>query len=406
VNSTTLTSSLDWLDLNADDRRKMIEVVSLFKLRETRDELGLGSIRDVFSELLFPGTGTMQTRARYFLFVPWIYKRLERIKVPSAKLQERLKREEARLIPILMQNDADGVIGRRSGANLTRFPSNVYWNGYWRWGIFQHKISQSQYHRSLDRFYLQRKTHRRTDDGDPLDWSSENNWDPHLPEAPANFPDGVTLKLRKVEAEYLREKIQLGCADSMLPFLIEAGVPVAKVEFAWMHPGFASFPGWLQDHLNHARCFSELMLGAALLYNYSLAKMDDRESLVQIYSEDLDAWRKMIGTRFDALRSWDRTQFWNLVRSRGRIPVLTQQFVNHWLDLVLAGSQAPVIEGSKQALKLVREREMMLKRGRSRFQSKRHRELWGGASGNFQLDFRWWVARRIANDLIEGLDAQ
>lgn len=38
----------------------------------TLDELGIGSIRDTFSDELFPGTSTIQTRARYFLFVPWI----------------------------------------------------------------------------------------------------------------------------------------------------------------------------------------------------------------------------------------------------------------------------------------------------------------------------------------------
>jgi hypothetical protein len=46
---------------------------------------------------------------------------------------------------------------------------------------------------------------------------------------------------------------------------------------------------------------------------------------------------------------------------------------------------------------------VFLKRGRSRFRSKQHRQLWGGSAGSFQLDFRWWVARRLANDIIRGL---
>ncbi len=41
--SILLKSEISWLDFAEDDRRKMMEVLSLFKLRETRDELGLQS---------------------------------------------------------------------------------------------------------------------------------------------------------------------------------------------------------------------------------------------------------------------------------------------------------------------------------------------------------------------------
>ena len=37
----------------------MIEVVSLFKERDTRDELGLGQIRNGFADLFFPGNAIM-----------------------------------------------------------------------------------------------------------------------------------------------------------------------------------------------------------------------------------------------------------------------------------------------------------------------------------------------------------
>ena len=43
-------SSLTWLDFSEAERRKMIEIVALFKERDTRDELGLATIRDSFSD--------------------------------------------------------------------------------------------------------------------------------------------------------------------------------------------------------------------------------------------------------------------------------------------------------------------------------------------------------------------
>lgn len=47
------------------------------------DPLGLGPVRDALSETLFPGISTIQTRARYFPFVPWIYRSLDEDRIGS-----------------------------------------------------------------------------------------------------------------------------------------------------------------------------------------------------------------------------------------------------------------------------------------------------------------------------------
>jgi len=54
-----------------------MDVVKLFRERDTVDELGVGTARDAFSNYFFPGTSTIQTRAKYMLFIPWVYKKLE-----------------------------------------------------------------------------------------------------------------------------------------------------------------------------------------------------------------------------------------------------------------------------------------------------------------------------------------
>jgi hypothetical protein len=41
-----LESSVAWIDFAEEDRRRMTEVISLFSERDTRDELGLRSVRD------------------------------------------------------------------------------------------------------------------------------------------------------------------------------------------------------------------------------------------------------------------------------------------------------------------------------------------------------------------------
>jgi len=48
-------STLSWLDFSEAERRRALQVVELFAVQETRDELGLGAIRDALSEAMFPG---------------------------------------------------------------------------------------------------------------------------------------------------------------------------------------------------------------------------------------------------------------------------------------------------------------------------------------------------------------
>lgn len=86
----------------------MQEVIELFREHDTVDELGIGSIRDAFSNLLFPGTSVLHTRARYFLFIPWIYLELERQRVASVQIAARARRDEIRLISPLIKGGEEG----------------------------------------------------------------------------------------------------------------------------------------------------------------------------------------------------------------------------------------------------------------------------------------------------------
>jgi hypothetical protein len=66
-----MASALSWLDFSAEEQRRIREMLRLFEEKESRDGLGIGQVRDAFSDLLFPGTSVLLTRARYFLVVPW-----------------------------------------------------------------------------------------------------------------------------------------------------------------------------------------------------------------------------------------------------------------------------------------------------------------------------------------------
>ena len=68
---------LGWIDFSKSERSNVLSVLELLSEQGTLDELGIAPIRDGFSELLFPGTTTIQTRAKYFFIVPYALRDLE-----------------------------------------------------------------------------------------------------------------------------------------------------------------------------------------------------------------------------------------------------------------------------------------------------------------------------------------
>ena len=63
---------LGWIDFSKDERNKVLNVIHLLDEPGAVDELGIGAVRDAFADYFFPGTSTVQTRAKYFLIVPYV----------------------------------------------------------------------------------------------------------------------------------------------------------------------------------------------------------------------------------------------------------------------------------------------------------------------------------------------
>jgi len=74
------------------------------------------------------------------------------------------------------------------------------------------------------------------------------------------------------------------------------------------------------------------------------------------------------------------------------------------LDLALEGDLKG-IDSNRKATELIRARERTLKRAQARLENPRALELWGGAAGASQLDYRWRTVQTIVADIQRGLGA-
>jgi hypothetical protein len=401
-----MTPSLSWLAYSDHERRRTIELIKQFREQDTRDELGIGTVRDAISDALFPGTSTIQSRVRYFLLVPWMYLQLEAKRVPSSSIRDRARREELKLIhALLASDDPEGTIGRLVKDRLKILPSAIYWSGLQIWGIRLYPGHQDQYHRSLEGFYAAQTRVLRADDGERIGGVRARNWHAGLPPAPADFPGTASLRLRRVDAEYLRERILTHCPRTLLAFLVDRRLPANEADFPWEHPRAGEIPDHNRQELEHARNFSVTVFGAPLLYNLMLAEKRQSEELVAEYREDLVTWLDEVERLLSRLQTWDRQAFWVLVRRQNpRISLGTQLFVERWLEFVLSGERTRVAEHNV-ARALVSDREYAMKRGLSRLHNPRALELWGGAAGARRMSFRWNpIVREIVRDIHESLD--
>lgn len=382
----------------------MLDVVSLFSEKTTRDELGIGAVRDALADLFFPGTSTIQTRARYFLFIPWIYQELVKRKTPSAQIAAKLRQKEVDLINALAASgETKGVIGIQARAGLKRLPSNIYWYGLGAWGIRYFPGSQDDYHCSLDGLYHAAAHAQRNDDGEPVDGKTTHSWHQGLPPIPFNFPDNVTFRLTPTEAEYLVERIVTKHQHSLLAFLADIRRILPSTDFAWEHPLFDEFPARIQQQLHHARNFSEIIQGSALLYNLMLAEQKQSEELAERYRQSLQDWADQLVAQQHDLQQWDHQEFWRTVADAGaQISLPTKRFIQRWLDLALNPKVIYEVANHLEARHLIQEREVALKGGQARLNNSRALELWQGESGTAQLDYRWGTAQRILSDILNG----
>jgi hypothetical protein len=411
-----MTSSVTWLDHDGAAHERAMELLALFWEKESRDELGIGGIRDSIADRLFPGTSTIQTRLRYMCFIPWLYAGLEQRQRSARVFTVEARDAETALRNELIRSEKSGVIGRDAGATLKRMPSSIYWAGLGAWGLRRSQGSQREYHGGIDRLYARRTSRRRQGDAEWDEDDHSETWHHQLLALqPEGFPAGATFSLTNAEADLLIECLQRHQRGSLLAFLAVQTV-ASKEKTAcgapWQHPNFAAFPQEHREFLGQARIFSFLHKGAALLYNLLLAEVRAQgmtseqlaqsppEVLAESYRNTLTEW--VDDPEFGDLAAWSPRAFWQEVVGRGHsIRQETREFVETWWRLVVREGNA--LSDSPESRALIRAREIQLKRLQSRFTNSRALEQWGGNAGTGRLVYRWFTAQSFLNDLQEAL---
>lgn len=418
INGNRQTSAIGWVDFSSEHRERVKSVIDLLSTPGVIDELGIGVIRDSFSDSLFPGISTIQTRAKYFLTVPRLFKDYEKLPANQRrrrKLADYLNDHENRCMETMVANHKDdpqiGIIGEsffNEKGEVQRKPSSVYWTGIRQFGLIQTRLSLQTFCRKFANpdqplHDLVQGSDKMT--GDDPDAAEQANETINSPAYDDDWIDTLTVHLSKEEASFLSSQIAASVPKSLMgQVLLDAEMRTTFLElpndwnfttFADEAPFLGQLPERLQRIIAAARDFWQLMLGAHIRYNCLLQK---RHGSSELQAEFEVMWTDWLSDMQSfSWNRWETGFLWELAKLHHRkVQSYTIQFVETWIEECRKGA------GIQSLDELVGRQERSNKKIHARLHPTANESIgkWIGIS---DLNYRLRVARTIINDIHVGL---
>lgn len=293
--------NIGWVDFSAEARKQARDALAALEEKGAVDELGIGILRDAFADALFPGTSTIQTRAKYFALVPCCVRlALETTKGRvRAELREIEKKCCAQMWKECGYNEDARVIGRRNlkrGEWILRTPSEIYWAGLRTMGILRTDTPRGVWLSHSARLAMESRGAGKR--GSQREEGVEDDEDTHLSgwlgdwELPGEVYQDFSKAYEKEvlspdltanEAVFLEERIRSaeGTKDSLLAWCLENGVPDGMGDERAASEGQSPFgrfarrirrrvTGPIAEWIDLALAFNRLVFPAKVLYNKML----------------------------------------------------------------------------------------------------------------------------------------
>lgn len=382
---------LGFIDFSKEERNKVLATLKFLGDRTALDELGIGVIRDAFADILFPGISTLQTRAKYFVLIPYIFSKAEKQTYHRRnEVLQWINNTEDKLVDILVRNsdtNENGIIGKdalRQKRTVKMKPSSIYWNGLRTFGILRSgKMSLGNACDIVMAKSKKLKIYSTKTDGETFDDQTANNEDFTLfspVSSDYNFESDMKIALTKNEAEFLSDKILKAHAtrSSLLAFLIKEKLNVES---------FDEIPvEILPDHIKRyyllAKDFAEFIYGAHIRYNVIYSNYEETD-IIDVFEN----WRE----NFD-FKSFDLNSVFGSINCN----YSTRKFCEDFLKAVTSGNTTDLDE-------LIVTRERSVKGARSKLLKPTEYEY--TQVHNYKLTYRFGTAKTIISDIIKGLEA-
>lgn len=299
---------IGFVSFNQEALNRANKVMKLLQGQGAIDELGLGRIRDAFSNTMFPGLSVLQTHAKYFMLMPSLYAHLERKYISDTCEARKIVRDnEIKLTERLMKGSSKGtgIIGgdmlQRKEGYVKYDPTYVYQSGMETYGLIPR--GGNIYATIVERSHIlqnqPKKQAGNVDSGDDSDDLTGNhqayktcgenyNFDSRVPD---HDPLDITLTHR--EAEFLKNQIIAHTQGSLLAYLLDNGLYeiASKPFFDELGEILENIPGKLYQTyrlaLRYSRFALLLRLRYAMLYDLAVGATEAAEKKLSEFKDTL-----------------------------------------------------------------------------------------------------------------------
>ena len=401
---------LGWVDYSRQERETIKELLEILKDSSSVDELGVGIVRDSISDLLYPGTSVLHTRAKYYILVPALFKKAMRSSLTTASEVRRLIDKDQYDIAQALRKVPDekpaGIIGGRSDKDVKMKPSRIYWNSMRTIGILNNPAlsyddacsAVASFNRKKQNIELKKETDE--DGGDALDAFQGVLTIFRAPCVQAaedyikEYMVNPTLNLTKDEAIYLKEQFLYMpiMKDTLMRYCLENEESLERVALGDLEESPNMSPE-LKRRLMLAKEFSNFIFGAYIVYNLVFmgnggdkATIDAREKFETSYREWKESNQGLP----------HREEILGLVSGHEYYKASLRAFL---IDFEKAVNENNTEVCSDREKTLVRERERTCKKAKAKIGG----DYLYAEIQTVPMNFRHWTAQRIISDILKGL---
>ena len=404
---------IGFVNFNTEEKKRVSKMMQLLSESEAIEELGIGRVRDHFSNTLFPGTSTLQHHAKYFAVLPSLYYHAAHCgkKFGSVSDVEKFVIEgEIQITRQLAEhNDGTAKLGitgintyKEAMSDYKKYvkynPTYIYGSGMATYGMIP-DTSIYQLIKELSQKDSENPHNKRWLRGeDKTEDANDSTGDKQLILTSGeiyDFTNGaktMSLSLTYNEAKYIKGKIQTSpyCIGSLLTFLLEKESLTLTNEVSYydLATHLDGLETEVRDVYDKSVLFSKLIHLIDWSFNhayYSCFGNKDAADECKMAFEGLYEIHKMT--------LLDKQVYKSLFDYTNVIDPLLTEFCENCYDVIVSEG----IDSLERLDSLVTSREQSVKRERSKIGNSSYSTVKRMNPG--YNEFRWTQVRTMINEI-------
>jgi hypothetical protein len=306
---------IGFVNFNQEALNRANKVMKLLQGQGAIDELGLGRIRDAFSNEMFPGLSVLQTHTKYFLLMPALYSFLEKTRLSNAReVRERIREYEIAITRRLIDGSPEGTVGIIGADSLNRTsdyvkydPTYVYQAGMERYGLVNTggNLYALMCERSASLQNSPKKQAGTADCGDDAEELAGSKQVFRTCGVDYNFrsKEPLDIALNRQEATFLKQQIIQRTKGSLLSYLLESGLYETVTE------NYVDFEALGELIKGHVPDNLWAMYSLALRFSRYAVLLRTRFAIIYDKSVDAEEGAHVEEEKFNSLLKQYRTEF-------------------------------------------------------------------------------------------------